>query len=127
MSIFKREVVVSTHDLDELNHVNNVRYLQWVQDVAEAHWKSKASAVMQSENIWVVLRHEIDYRGGVGLGEEILIKTWVGRSEGVKSDRHVEFSNSSGKIIAKAITTWCLLDAKTRKPKRVVGVVDIFL
>ena len=36
--IFEIEKKVKQKHLDEFNHVNNVQYLYWVQEVAQAHW-----------------------------------------------------------------------------------------
>ena len=44
-----------------MNHVNNVVYLQWVNDISEKHWNWLASPELRAKYFWVVLRHEIDY------------------------------------------------------------------
>jgi len=49
MKVFEQQIVVKQHDIDNLNHVNNVVYLQWVQDVATAHWQASTSAEMQKK------------------------------------------------------------------------------
>lgn len=115
--VFVTKRIVQQSEIDELNHVNNIVYLQWVQDVAKLHWQelTKNSAV---NDIWVVLRHEIDYLRSAVLGDEITIKTWVGETEGVKSIRYVEILKGEN-VLAKATTTWCLLDGKTFRPKRI--------
>jgi acyl-CoA thioester hydrolase len=75
---------------------------------------------MKAENVWVIARHEIDYLNSCFLSDEIVAKTWVGQTEGVRSVRHVEIHNkTSGKIAAKVATTWILLDPKTLRPKRI--------
>jgi acyl-CoA thioester hydrolase len=51
--IFQADIIVKQADLDELNHVNNVVYLQWVQDVAAAHWRSLASPEILDKYFWV--------------------------------------------------------------------------
>jgi acyl-CoA thioester hydrolase len=118
--IFEHVLTVSSADIDNLNHVNNVVYLQWVQDIASAHWNSIASEEMQKKYSWVVLKHEIEYFSPAFPGDEILVKTWVEKSEGVRSERHVEFFNQkSGKRIVRARTTWCLLDSGTFRPMRI--------
>ena len=38
MTVFEVTHTVISDDLDDLLHVNNVRYVQWVQDIAKAHW-----------------------------------------------------------------------------------------
>lgn len=120
MKTFEQEIIVSNNDIDELDHVNNVVYVQWIQDVAKAHWEAKAPVDVRAKYIWMVLRHEIDYAGQAVHGDVLVAKTWVMWSEGVKSERHVEIRNiETGKVLAKAKTLWCLLDAHTKKPRRI--------
>src|SRR5712675_640497 len=83
-------VPVLPADIDEQNHVNNTVYLRWIQDVSTAHWKSLASAEAQAALGWVVLRHEIDYRSPASLGDEILLRTWVGEASRLKFERFTE-------------------------------------
>jgi acyl-CoA thioester hydrolase len=115
---FKLSIKVKPEDIDELGHVNNVVYLQWVQLVASTHWKSLSSDEIRSKNLWVALRHEIDYLSSTFLEDDIVGYTWVSSLEGVKSTRHVEFYLGES-CLAKAKTNWCLLDATTLKPKRI--------
>ncbi|PID68212.1 MAG: thioesterase [Flavobacteriia bacterium] len=106
---------VKASDLDHLNHVNNVVYVQWVQDAAEKHWLTLTNEHNVSDYVWVVIRHEIDYLRQAFLGDELAIKTWVGQTEGSNSIRHVEVYKNN-KIVCRAQTHWRLLSAKTFKP-----------
>ncbi len=117
---FQQEITVSSNDLDELNHVNNVVYVHWIQDVAKAHWETIASREVQQKCIWMVLRHEVDYRSQAVSGDVLVVQTWVAWSEGVKSERHVEIKNkNTGKVLINSKTLWCLLDATTKRPKKI--------
>src|SRR4029077_17082090 len=60
--IFIQRFPVEASDIDELGHVNNTVYLRWAQDIATAHWRARATAEAVSAFVWVVLRHEVDYR-----------------------------------------------------------------
>ena len=125
---FQYAFAVQPEDIDVLGHVNNVVYLRWVQDVAEAHWKTLAPVSVKEKYSWVVLRHEIDYLRAALPGDEILGKTWVEDFEGVRSNRIVQlYKQHSGTLLAEAKTTWCLLDAVSMKPKRIeADVVSVF-
>jgi acyl-CoA thioester hydrolase len=126
---FQLIISVQPADIDELNHVNNVVYLRWVQEVAAAHWEAIASREMREKYSWVVLRHEIDYKNPAFLGDALLAQTWVSSCEGVRSVRNVKiYQSNSGKLVAEANTTWCLLDAQTAKPRRIEDdIKSIFL
>jgi len=83
MQVFKQERTVIKEDLDDLEHVNNVRYVQWIQDIAKAHWESKTDEVLNTRFFWVVTEHHIKYKSPAKLDDIIEIKTYVTKSEGV--------------------------------------------
>lgn len=109
---------VDSHHIDALNHVNNMVYLQWVNDASEKHWAILSNDEINSKYYWVCLRHEIDYIGQAFLGDEITVQTWVGESLGVKSIRYVNIYKGET-LVSKAVSTWCLFDVETNKPTRI--------
>jgi acyl-CoA thioester hydrolase len=115
---------VEPADIDGQNHVNNTVYLRWVQDVATAHWKSLASAEAQNAIGWIVLRHEIDYKNPASLGDEIVLRTWVGEASRLKFERFTEVQRKIDKVLlAQARTVWVPVDSRTGKPMRVSAEV----
>lgn len=114
-------VPVLPADIDGQNHVNNTVYLRWIQDVATAHWQSLASVETQAAIGWVVLRHEIDYRSPASLGDEILLRTWVGKASRLKFERFTEIRRKidNKQLLAQARTLWVPVDVRTGKPMRV--------
>lgn len=117
---FTQTFVAEPQHIDELGHVNNTVWVQWIQDLATAHWEAVADPVHQKEFFWVVIRHEIDYRGNVPEGESVSATTWIeGPAQGAKSLRRVEFSDAAGKCIVSAETTWAMIDRATGRPARV--------
>ncbi len=128
MQIFEKLLTVTQQDLDSLNHVNNVRYVQWVQDVAEEHWMSKASSQILEDYFWVMVSHHIQYKGQAFLHDELLLKTFVTKSEGVTSTRVVEiYNHKSGKLLTTSETIWCFMTNKSNRPMRIPQeIVEIF-
>ncbi|MBK5208540.1 MAG: acyl-CoA thioesterase [Flavobacteriaceae bacterium] len=112
---FTYTLTVSRNDIDTLNHVNNVTYLNWVQNAAQKHWSVLSNADIDNKYVWVVIRHEIDYFLPAMLNDVITVTTYIGDSYGVKSERFVEIKRGD-RILAKAKTIWCLLDKKAMKP-----------
>jgi acyl-CoA thioester hydrolase len=108
------------HEIDELGHVNNAVYLTWAQDIATAHWRAIAGDALQKAYVWVALRHEIDYRDQVLEGETVEVRTWLGRAAGPRFARYVDIRKPGARrASAEVVTEWCLIDAETRKPRRV--------
>ena len=126
--IFEYTIIVQTEHIDELNHVNNVVYVQFMQDVADKHWKYFVPKEMNDGIIWVVRRHEIDYLNQAVLGDELLIRTWTGENSTATWDRHYEIIRvSDRKKIITAKSIWVLLDKLTGRPKRIdETVIRIF-
>src|SRR5215475_8758852 len=111
---FEISVAVMPEDIDEQNHVNNIVYLRWVQEVATAHWQAIASSEAQGEIAWVVLRHEIDYKAPACLDDEIVLRTWVGKATRLTFERFTEIlRRSDGRLLSKARTLWCPINART--------------
>src|ERR1039458_2504811 len=120
---FEMAVPVEPGDIDVLGHVNNVTYLRWVQDVAVAHWTAFAPAADLEKLVWVVLRHEIDYKHPARLGDQVIARTWVGLATRVRFERHTELLRAADRaLLAKALTLWCPLDRSTGKPASVRGI-----
>lgn len=121
MQIFEKTITVSNKDLDQLNHVNNVRYVQWVQDIAEAHWLAYATKDILKTYSWFLVNHFIEYKNQALLGDKLLLKTFVPKAEGVSTVRHVEIINiETQQLIVNSKTKWCLIDSKTQRPTRIV-------
>ncbi|MFA6541557.1 MAG: thioesterase family protein [Bacteroidota bacterium] len=117
---FELPITIRPDDIDELGHVNNVVYLRWVQDVATAHWRSAATQDQQTDLIWVVVRHEIDYKHSAKLEDEIIARTWVGTAGVASFERHTEIVRKSDlSLLARARTLWCPIRISTGRPTRV--------
>jgi acyl-CoA thioester hydrolase len=121
---FELPIRVEAADIDELGHVNNVIYLRWVQDVAVAHWTAVAPAADRERVLWIVLRHEIDYRQAAHLADRIVARTWVGSGTRLRFERHTEILRAEDQsVLARARTIWCPIDAATRRPTPVSAEV----
>jgi acyl-CoA thioester hydrolase len=121
---YTRIFTPTAEDIDELGHVNNAVWVRWIQDMATAHWTAVADPVHVAAYIWVVTRHEIDYRGNVALGESVTAKTWIEKQpRGATFDRRVEFASAAGKTIVSANTTWAMIDRASGRLCRVPAEV----
>jgi len=121
---FEMIVSVPPEDIDEQNHVNNTVYLRWVQEVATAHWRAVATADAQENIGWVVLRHEIDYKTPACVGDEVVLRTWVGKSTRLTFERFTEIRRSGDdQLLSNARTLWCPINAQTARPVRVPAEV----
>lgn len=125
MNAFEKTIEVQQEDIDYLQHVNNVRYVKWVQDIAKSHWNSLTTSEQQLQLVWVVLSHNIHYKAAAVLGDILLLKTYVIATSGVTCTRIVEMINTkNNKLIVHSETKWCLLKRKNKKPARITKEIQ---
>ncbi len=125
-SAFSISLTVQAGDLDEFDHVNNVVYVRWVQDVAAAHWEHIAPESMRAAIFWVVVRHEIDYLRPALLGDELVVRTWLGpRVDGLfERFTHISRTKKSatttygGVTLVRGRTIWCPIDSSNGRRLR---------
>jgi acyl-CoA thioester hydrolase len=125
---YEKFITVVQDDLDSLNHVNNVRYVQWINDIAEEHWYTKATEPILASYFWVMINHHIHYKGQAILGDELYLKTFVTKAEGVTSTRMVEIYNkNSGKLLTTSETNWCFMSKASNRPARIPQeIIELF-
>jgi acyl-CoA thioester hydrolase len=121
---FTASFTAAPETIDELGHVNNAVWVQWIQQVATAHWQAVAPPDQQAAYVWVVVRHEIDYLRVLGPGEQVTAQTWVADApQGAKFDRFMEFTGADGRVHVRARTVWALLDKASGRPLRVTAAI----
>jgi len=124
MKALEKEITVSKNDLDDLNHVNNVVYIHWIQEIAKKHWKILVSNEIIKNYYWVLLEHQIKYLHPALLNDKIRLKTYIEKTTGIKSSRIVEIYNKdTNKLLVTSTTIWCLINAKTNKLNRITDEI----
>jgi len=120
-SIYTKTILIPQSAIDENGHVNNVAYVQWMQDIAVEHYTSIGGVEAQGPDAtWVVREHRIEYLLPAFADEEIEIRTWIENIRRVRSLRKYEFARKvDGKILVKGETDWVFMDAKTGSPRAV--------
>jgi len=127
---YSKTIAVPETVIDENGRVNNVAYVQWMQDIAVEHYSSigGASPMQKIGATWVARSHLIEYLMPAFAGEEIEIRTWIESVRRVRSLRKYEFvRKSDGKVLVKGETDWVFVDAQTGSPRAIPNeVIEIF-
>ena len=124
--IYSKTITIPHAAIDGNGHVNNVTYVQWMQDIAMEHYASIGGIEAQgADATWVIRRHSIEYFLPAFEGEEIEIRTWVEDLRKVRSLRMYEFTRKQdGKLLVKGETDWVFVDTKTGRPKAIPQEVE---
>lgn len=115
--IFEKQIKVTEEHIDKNNHVNNVQYVHWVEEIAGEHWDSLKHKTEFAELAWILVDHHIQYKKQVYLNDVITVKTYPKVPEGIKQPRKVEFY-CHDQLVVDSDTLWVLVDLKTQKMKR---------
>ena len=125
-STYSRTFTIPASVIDENGHVNNVAYVQWMQEIAMEHYIHIGGLEAQGKDAtWVIREHRIEYLFPAFAGEEIEIKTWVDNLRRVRSLRKYEFiRKTDGKLLVRGETDWVFVDAKSGRPIPIPDVVS---
>lgn len=121
-SIYSKNFIIPNSAIDENGHVNNVAYVQWMQDIAMEHYEAigGVNPMQLMGATWVVREHRIEYLLPAFAGEEIEIRTWVENVRRVRSLRKYEFVRKpDGRTLVRGETDWVFVDAKTGAPRAI--------
>ena len=104
-------------DIDFMGHVNNARYLGWVQDAVLSHWRRVAPAEEAAAKLWVALKHEITYRKPAFLDDQVIAEIVLEKVEGVRAF-YATVIRRGEDVLAEVRSSWCCIDAQTLRPAR---------
>jgi acyl-CoA thioester hydrolase len=119
--IFRQELTVTDEAIDAFGHVNNQRYIAWMQEVATAHSAANGwpmERYLATGAAWVVRSHFIEYLRPAFAGDALDIHTWASSLALREVVRKYAFRRA-GQILARADTTWVYVDIKSGRPKRI--------
>lgn len=119
---YEYEIEVPPSAIDANGHVNNVQYVQWMQEAAVAHFTAAGGTpIMQAHAAtWVVRSHQIEYLRPAQAGDRLAVRTWVEDFRRVMSLRKYEFTRSPDRtVLARGQTEWVFLDLATGRPKSI--------
>ncbi len=109
---------IAPSDLDFMGHVNNARYLSWVQDAVLSHWRKTAPLEEVAKRAWVALKHEITYRKPALLDDELVIDVVLQSVHGARAF-YETIVRRGEEVLAEVQSSWCCIDATTLRPARI--------
>ncbi len=109
---------IHADDIDFMGHVNNARYLSWVQDAVLAHWNKLAPPEAAAKYLWVALKHEITYRKPAFLDDDVIATVVLEKVQGARSFYETIIQRGE-EVLAEVRSSWCCIDADTLRPARI--------
>jgi len=118
--VFRYDFTVSSEAIDGNGHVNNVAYVQWMQDVAVRHSETSGctQAARDAGATWVVRKHTVEYLRPAFEGDPITVMTWVTHFRRALSLRKYKFIRTSDNtVLSRGETDWVFVDTATGRPR----------
>ena len=112
-------------DIDFMGHVNNARYLGWVQDAVLSHWHKLAPAEAIAAHGWVALKHEITYRKPAFLDDDVIAKVVLESIHGARACYETVVKRGE-EVLAEVKSSWCFIDRETLRPARIGQEITAF-
>ena len=113
-AVFEHALTVGPGDLDELRHVNNLRYFSWLQAAAWGHSAAQGwtpARMAERGWAWVIRSQAIDYFKPALDGDAIVVRTWVADMEKTRTRREFRVHRGEGRVlIASARMVFALVD-----------------
>ena len=124
---FRHQISIAQKDIDDMGHVNNAVYVRWVQEAVVQYWKHVSPAHAQAQLLWVALKHEITYRTPLVMGDQVTALVTATATRGSRASFTTQFW-SGVRMAAEARSSWCCVDATTRRPRRIADeIATLFL
>ena len=128
--IYAYEFTIPEEAVDENGHVNNVMYVQWMQDAAVRHYEAMGGRQITIDigATWVVRSHKVEYLRAAFAGERIKVETWVANMRRVRSLRRYRFLRAADEqVLVRGETDWVFVDANSGAPRAVpTEVTELF-
>jgi len=116
-AVFTHAFTVPSSAIDEYGHVNNVMYVQWMQDAAIRHVRSITEFKDAENRGWFAREHRIEYLLPAFEGEQIEVRTWVAEVRRVRILRKYEFRRRpDDALIARGSTQWIYVELSSGRP-----------
>jgi acyl-CoA thioester hydrolase len=123
---YRFPIGIDPDDIDFMGHVNNASYLKWVQEAVISHWRRLAPADAVADHLWVALKHEITYRKPALLNDEVIATVLLEKVQGARAFYQTIIRRGE-EVLAEVTSSWCCIDAETKRPVRLARtVIDRF-
>jgi acyl-CoA thioester hydrolase len=125
------EITADSNHIDSNQHINNIIYLQWMQDAAIEHViKAGVLEATKPLNVtWFAKKHTIEYIAQGFEGDQIKVITWVQELTAISTLRkyHI-YRKADNKLLCKGETRWVMINTEKSKPKKIPKeIADLIL
>lgn len=120
--IFEKNYTVGNRDIGVTNKATNKAMLKYLENIACRHSDEIGygiNTIKETKVVWILLDWKFKVIERPIYGQTIKVRTWSRKMEKCCAYRDFEIYDANEKLLAIATTKWVLLDAETRKIKKI--------
>jgi len=121
--VYQLQRQATDRDIDSNGHVNNIVYVQWMQEIAIAHSDAVGctAATTAAGCTWVARSHHIEYLRPAFAGDRVSVQTWLVDATRKSSSprRYRMVRESDGAVLARGETLWVFIDTRSGRPRTI--------
>ena len=120
---YEKIIPIKKEYIDMNGHVNNVVFLQLMQDIAIEHSNINGYTLKKYQELqttWIAKKHCIDYLKPLFLGDSVKLTTWIESISRAFAIRKYEFTNTKdNSLVCKGESTWVYINLKNNRPCKI--------
>ncbi|QEM66807.1 acyl-ACP thioesterase [Geobacter sp. FeAm09] len=123
-NIFIKDFPVRYHELDSCGNLRVATLLNYLQDTAGMHAALLGVSLADLRELgltWVLSRIHLLVERYPRARETVTIRTWPATRQGLFTCREFELCDHHGVRVARATTSWAVMNVATRRPVRLEG------
>ena len=118
MSVYSQTLLLRSKDVDLYRRLRTSELFLLLQEAAIRHTEQLGMGrdkTLDKGILWVLLMQRAEITRMPEYDEEIVLKSWPGKTMHLLFPRYASLETSSGEPLLKASALWSLVDANTRK------------
>jgi medium-chain acyl-[acyl-carrier-protein] hydrolase len=118
---YEKDYTVHVYETGPNGRLSLFSLFDYFQDIASDHAVRLGYGrddLLKQNNFWVLSRIYAEISHWPSWGESLVVKTWPRGTEGLFALRDYEARYSDGRSVARATSSWLIIDRNTRRIKR---------
>lgn len=118
---FRKAYKVHVYETAPNGKLSLYSMFNYLQDIASDHAEELGYGrydLLKHSSIWVLSRIYAEIHCLPAWGEDIYLETWPNGTDKLFALRNYEVTRKNGEMIARAVSSWLILDMKTRRIQR---------
>ena len=128
MAVYRAEYHIHTYEAEQSGATSPTALFRFLLDAASSHADSVGYGyrdMQERDSAWVLSRFLFEIERYPQWQERVAVETWPSGTERLFALRDYLIQSSSGETMARATSSWIIINAETRAPERPERVAEV--